>query len=476
MIAPAIVLASCTVGAAQAQSLFGPPLQFPTDQQTIGVAADDINSDGRKDVVVSGCACGAQANSKLYIYLQRADGSLNPTPVIYLPQNSPGGVSIGDLTGDGRNDLLLRSGLGFEVVPQNAAGTLDPSTFYPSNFSEVARIGDLNGDGRLDAIGLESSPDGHVNTEEAGVLYQNASGSFDPQVLVPLPHGFNDDLELADLNGDGRTDVIDADPFNEPAVVILYQTATGTLSAPVGLSIAPGVFANQLGVGDVNNDGRKDIVATYGGWFSDAHVAVFYQNAAGGFSAPSIIDTTGELTAVEIGDFNGDGRKDVALLHRISVGILLQTATGTLGAETSIAIPEAGGHYQHGFVASDINGDNATDLAYAQVGSQGALTVLYGTMPAVSNHPPVAKADSATLSCDDSVVIAVLANDSDPDGNALKITAISKPANGTAKLTADGKRIRYEPKRRFRGTDRFTYTISDGKGGTASATVTVVVR
>jgi hypothetical protein len=97
-------------------------------------------------------------------------------------------------------------------------------------------------------------------------------------------------------------------------------------------------------------------------------------------------------------------------------------------------------------------------------------------VPPPANRAPIAANDRATMRCDDAIIVAVLANDSDPDGDALKVVGVTKPANGTASVTADGKKVKYDPRRRFRGTDRFTYTISDGHGGTATATVTVIVR
>ena len=472
----ALTLGSLGANFAQAQS-FQPPQQFLTSQQTGGVAVGDLNGDGRKDVAVSGCACAPSTPSRLYVFQQTASGTLNPTPVEYLLASGGGGsVQIADVTGDGRPDLVARSGLGMEVFAQTSTGTLLPGVLYPSNFAEELRVGDLNGDGRADSIGLEFSIDGHTDADQAGIWYQNPSGSFDPQVLVPLPHGFNDDVKLADINNDGRLDVVVVNSFNEPAIVILYQNANGTMSAPVSLSIGPGILSWQVGVGDINNDGRKDVIASYGGYTTDVHLAVFRQNADGSFEAPALINAADWLTAVEVADANNDGRQDLLLLHQSSLGVILQNADGSLAPEALIALPAAGGHYQQGMVATDINGDGATDVAYGQVGAQGALTVLYGTPPPPTNHPPVAKPDSATIVCDDTATISVLANDSDPDGNPLKIASITKPANGTATLLADGKRIRYAPRRYFRGTDRFNYTISDGKGGTATTTVTVVVR
>ncbi|MEP7097167.1 MAG: Ig-like domain-containing protein [Dokdonella sp.] len=90
------------------------------------------------------------------------------------------------------------------------------------------------------------------------------------------------------------------------------------------------------------------------------------------------------------------------------------------------------------------------------------------------NHPPIAHDDSATVdenSTDNP--IAVLANDSDPDGDALSVTAVSMPGHGTATTTVNG--VAYTPAPGYLGADSFTYTISDGRGGSASATVHVSV-
>ena len=89
------------------------------------------------------------------------------------------------------------------------------------------------------------------------------------------------------------------------------------------------------------------------------------------------------------------------------------------------------------------------------------------------NRGPAANPDTATTPRDTAATIAVLANDTDPDGDPLSITSVTVPANGTAVVS--GTSIAYTPSAGFQGTDTFSYTISDGRGGTATTTVTVTV-
>lgn len=120
-----------------------------------------------------------------------------------------------------------------------------------------------------------------------------------------------------------------------------------------------------------------------------------------------------------------------------------------------------------GFIGADTF-TYAAKYGVATVQSTVSVTV---TQP---NRAPVAVNDVAQTTRDKSVLIPVLANDSDPDGDALSITMTTKPANGSVSIQS-GK-ILYTPQRNFRGTNTFTYTISDGKGGSASAQVTVTVK
>lgn len=99
------------------------------------------------------------------------------------------------------------------------------------------------------------------------------------------------------------------------------------------------------------------------------------------------------------------------------------------------------------------------------------VTVTIGT---AGNRPPVAADDSAQTPPATPVRIGVLRNDSDPDGDVLSVTSVSMPAHGTAAINDDGS-VTYVPAAGFEGSDGFTYVVSDGRGGTATARVSVLV-
>ena len=90
------------------------------------------------------------------------------------------------------------------------------------------------------------------------------------------------------------------------------------------------------------------------------------------------------------------------------------------------------------------------------------------------NDAPIATNDSATTLQDTPVIVSVLANDTDVDGNLLTVTAVTGPAHGSAVINANNT-VTYTPATGWFGADNFTYTISDGNGGTASATVSITV-
>ncbi|WP_141350135.1 retention module-containing protein, partial [Zoogloea ramigera] len=124
--------------------------------------------------------------------------------------------------------------------------------------------------------------------------------------------------------------------------------------------------------------------------------------------------------------------------------------------------------------------EDVTPLAFSYTSSSDGIDFLpVSSVPAqptttAANQPPVATDDPAfTTREDEATTVTVLTNDSDPDGDPISVTRATAP-NGTVTLNPDGT-LRYVPNPDFNGTDTITYTISDGKGGTATAVVTVDV-
>ena len=91
-----------------------------------------------------------------------------------------------------------------------------------------------------------------------------------------------------------------------------------------------------------------------------------------------------------------------------------------------------------------------------------------------AHTPPTAVSDAANIAEDIPVTVAVLDNDTDADGHPLTVSSAGQPAHGAAVVNANGT-ITYTPAANFNGVDSFSYTISDGQGGTASATASVNV-
>ncbi|MBV7267567.1 Ig-like domain-containing protein, partial [Erythrobacter ani] len=131
--------------------------------------------------------------------------------------------------------------------------------------------------------------------------------------------------------------------------------------------------------------------------------------------------------------------------------------TGTIDPSASQGGPASDGVYQVTVTADDGNG--------------GVVSTVF--IYSVQDVAPIAQDDTATTAEDTSVTVAVLANDSDPDGDPLTITSASAD-NGTVVINADGT-LTFTPNANFNGEANVTYEISDGEGGVATATLTVTV-
>ena len=167
-------------------------------------------------------------------------------------------------------------------------------------------VADFNNDGRADlAVANDSDP------ATVSVLLGNGNGTFAP----PIPFGTDSSsprLATADFDADGNADLVVADYYGSGSV--LLGTGTGSFAQEVR---HPGVGTSQVEVGDVNGDGRIDVIST-----GNDTLWVLVGNGDGTFQ-PAVGYPAGDHAgAMAIADFNGDGGTDIAVTNAYGVGIL----------------------------------------------------------------------------------------------------------------------------------------------------------
>jgi hypothetical protein len=142
---------------------------------------------------------------------------------------------------------------------------------------------------------------------------------------------------------------------------------------------------------------------------------------------------------------------------------------GATGATYTITVSD------YGSMVFDHWGDGSTARAKTLTLNADSTLTAYYRSTAPPNRNPIAVDDSVSANQSRSLLVNVLANDSDPDGDVLNVTSVSAPAYGSAMINSNDT-ITYTPPSGFSGTDSFSYAISDGNGGAATGTVAVTVK
>jgi ELWxxDGT repeat protein len=395
--AAAVAAPPAPLAAGGPSGLFEPYVAVATGSWPEAVAIGDVTGDGRNDVaLVTSYYFDAANDYKLFVFAQQPDGTL-AAPVKYAAtgtyaSSSPASVAIGDVNGDGRNDVVVgndRDAIG--VFYQNASGTLDPVSLHPTVDSSKVRIADLNHDGRLDIVGAGEA------TDTVTVFLQQAGGTLAAPVVYSAPHDGYDDLEVGDLNGDGWTDVaVMSGQGQVPNISVLYQQGDGTLGGLVSRFVPDVVVTVSIGVGDVGGDGRSDLVPGFWGVSSDG-LAVYGQDGSGALPASptATYATHDEPDSVEVADVSGDGARDVLAAYSTALGVFLQAA-GALGSEMLEPMPYATHLNPHGLAVGDIDNDGAPDVVVANY-NYGLVILRHAHPPTITGFNPTSGGYNASV-------------------------------------------------------------------------------
>ncbi|MDW5594875.1 VCBS repeat-containing protein [Conexibacter stalactiti] len=376
---PACLLAVALAAApAQAELTLAPPDTRTTLDQPEGVVLADVDRDGFDDAVV-----GNRDEQAIQLFRGSATGFLPPT-AHETGHNLPVAVATGDMNGDGHVDLLSAAAVGGDagrvsVLLGDGAGGFAPAPGSPfamttdgPNSAAALRVADITGDGRLDVVAGDDydlvvmAGDGsgrllapaidtlgfsRVNSIAIGDFVGDTgldviTGSGQPQTISELYlnrggrlefHSIVDETGNAviagDLDGAARDDLIFTRMSGDD-VGTLLSTGDGSFADQPQIFEAGMVFVAGMALGDVDADGRDDLLV--GG---EGAVELFAgSGAAGGFATipGGSIATTGTSFDVALGDVTGDGQPD--LVHTTSDSdtlTLVRNLNGATGSGTA---------------------------------------------------------------------------------------------------------------------------------------------
>ncbi len=362
----ALAAAACLIpaisGAAAAGGSGGPSFasgpRIPAGHNPASVAVADFNGDGKRDLAVAnrGYAKG------LTILLGDGAGGFAVGQAL-KSDGEPRAVASADFDGDGKADVVLASSSPntIAVLLSDGAGRVSaaPGSPVPVTGSPLSvSVSDLNGDGRADLV----VPSYGEKQRWATALLGDGSGRLalapGSPVVVSSRYGWSS-IAVADFNGDGKPDLVGAGS-EAHALTVLLGDGTGRLGAS---STVPSQYGpTSLVAADFNDDGRQDLaVASQYSKQGSAKplLTILLGNGAAQFhaAAPSMPVGSGENLASA--DFNGDGKIDLAAAAGDQVDVLLGNGAGGFGEAPDSPFT---GVRPWRIAAADFNGDAKVDI------------------------------------------------------------------------------------------------------------------
>ncbi len=459
---------------ASAAVTFGPMAAYPSDGTEIWTMnVDDMDGDGRPDVIVPGLhASGFPAAPTIRVLTARPNGTLRPA--VSTPGAQAGGDSVtGDFNGDGIPDLVITTFFGDAVISLgNDAGSFGVPTVIPGMAGQGVKAADFNGDGRLDLVA--SDPD----LLGVQVLLGNGDGTFTsgpntPVVAITVdePQGIEPtSIAVADFDGDGGVDLVVGDGY-AGRIYMLRGAGDGTFTRIGSTNFSFGSYntvPQAVQAADLNGDGKDDVVAI--NRFQGRLIRIV-QNSSGGFASVSgNINTTSQPYSLSVADVDGDGRPDATMVHYIDGTYSFYRGLGN----GTYAAPVTGdaGESPHALQVTDMNGDAKPDMVIGDQDGSVRVVLNTSTPTVAASVTEVAFGDQprSTISLSRTVeilntgsapllvgAVRVLGTDADDFLVGANGCAAPVPAEGSCRIT-----VRFVPSTEAEHTASLSVTSNGG--------------
>jgi hypothetical protein len=342
-----------------------------------GITTGDFNHDGHLDLAVSD-----SANNNVHVVYGDGTGHFNGL-VSYAAGTKPSGIGTADFNHDGNLDLAVSNAgsNSVSILLGSKTGTFTPqATPQSAGLNPVSLvIADVNSDGNPDVIAFDAQ-NGTGTAENAYVvLLGNGDGTLQTAQISPLSAAPGNVSAVFDFNRDGKPDLAIAQQAVNSVVLLANNTLPTQLDNGRSLStgqpqaIGNGNMADGVATGDFNLDGKLDVAVTY---LEDNVVRVLQNNGSGGFTLSGTYPVGKQPYFVASGDLNGDGFPDLVTANTTdgTISVLLNAGTGLFKPAATYHV----GTLPYQVAIGDVNGDGYPDLAVTNYGAS-TVSVLYGS-------------------------------------------------------------------------------------------------
>ena len=414
-------------GAGISASSFGPRLDLPAGNNAYRAILADIDGDGKPDLVV-----GNVYGNSFSVYRNISTNGLL-TVASFAPrvdfatstgELSPMGLAVADVDGDGKLDVVATDNSSSLVSIYRNTSTpsgISSNSFAPrvdwttGSHPQGVTIRDIDGDGRPDLL-IANGDDGTVSIyRNIGVAGELTTNSFAPKIDIATGSGC-DDVVAGDLDDDGKPDVATANTGNNTLSILHNISSPGNIVFDSKTDLVTPDGPIKLVIGDLDGDGKLDLaVACY---LSQTHAFFPNISSVGSLTTNSFsprIDYSlgGRGHTPALADLDGDGKPDLAVVTELnsllSVFQNISTPGGFTNSSLAMRVDFPAGYNAWGVTVGDLDGDGRPDVVFCNQ-YDSTVSIYQNIVPL--NVPPVitAQPGSQTVPAGSNVVLSVTAN------------------------------------------------------------------